>query len=47
MVKLTKPTVYNTQVRTAHGTASIVEYRYNLADKKVFKADFDQAVLKS
>ena len=46
MVKLTKPTVYNTKVKTAHGTASIVEDRYNFTNKKVYKEDLDKAVLK-
>ena len=46
MVKLAKPTVYNTKVKTAHGTASIVEDRYNFTNKKVYKEDLDKAVLK-
>ena len=45
MVKLGKPTVYNTKVKTAHGTASIEEERF-IFRKSVKKEGLDKAVLK-
>ena len=45
MVKLGKPTVYNTKVKTAHGTASIDEDRY-IFGKAVKKEGLDKTVLK-
>ena len=46
MVNLGNPKVYNTKVKTAHGTAGIVEDRYNFTHKKAYKEDLDKAVLK-
>ena len=45
MVKLGKPTVYNTKVKTAHGTASIDEERF-IFGKAVKKEGLDKTVLK-
>ena len=47
MVKLGKPKVFNTKVKTAHGTAGIVEDRYNFLKKNVETEDLDKAVLKN